>query len=103
VKDSVLTGGDLASCLKGNQLADTPRIFAELDEWIRHRLRAIHLKQWRRGTTIYRAHRARGLSDQGAAQVARNRHRWWKNSAQLISVAFPIRYFDDFGVPRLSA
>jgi hypothetical protein len=35
--------------------------------------------------------------------VARNRHRWWKNSAQLINVAFRIRYFDDFGVPRLAA
>ncbi|MBU1932254.1 group II intron reverse transcriptase/maturase, partial [Patescibacteria group bacterium] len=31
------------------RLADTPRIFRELDEWIRHRLRAIHLKHWKRG------------------------------------------------------
>ena len=31
------------------RLADTPRIFADLDEWIRHRLRAIHLKHWKRG------------------------------------------------------
>jgi RNA-directed DNA polymerase len=85
------------------QLADTPRIFADLDEWIRHRLRAIHLKQWKRGTTIYRELRARGLSDRGAAQVACNGRRWWKNSAQLINVAFPIRYFDDLGVPRLAA
>ena len=84
-------------------LADTPRVFAELDEWIRHRLRAIHLKQWRRGTTIYRELRARGLSDRGAKKVASNGRRWWRNSAKLINVAFPISYFDDLGVPRLAA
>ena len=42
-------------------LADAPSIFANLDEWIRHRLRAIHLKHWKQGTTIYRELRARGL------------------------------------------
>jgi RNA-directed DNA polymerase len=32
-------------------LTQTPRIWRELDEWMRHRLRAIHLKHWRRGST----------------------------------------------------
>lgn len=85
------------------RLADTPNIFGELDEWIRHRLRAIHLKQWRRGTTIFRELRARGLSERGAAKIAAGGRRWWKNSAMLIHVAFPIRYFDDLGLPRLAA
>ncbi|HEY5959394.1 MAG TPA: group II intron reverse transcriptase/maturase [Polyangiaceae bacterium] len=85
------------------RLADTPSIFGELDEWIRHRLRAIHLKQWKRGTTIYRELRARGLSETRAAVVASNGRRWWKNSAKLIHVAFPIRYFDELGLPRLAA
>jgi group II intron reverse transcriptase/maturase len=84
-------------------LADTPRIFADLDEWIRHRLRAIHLKHWKRGTTIYRELRNRGLSELGARRVAANGRRWWKNSGKLINVAFPIRYFDQLGVPRLAA
>jgi RNA-directed DNA polymerase len=85
------------------RLADTPRIFSDLDKWIRHRLRAIHLKQWKRGTTIYRELRARGLPQREAAIVARNGRRWWKNSAKLIHLAFPIRYFDGLGVPRLAA
>jgi group II intron reverse transcriptase/maturase len=84
-------------------LADTPRIFADLDEWIRHRLRAIHLKHWKRGTTIYRELRARGLPQRAAATVAANGRRWWKNSAKLINVAFPISYFDQLGIPRLAA
>lgn len=85
------------------RLADTPRIFAELDKWIRHRLRAIHLKQWKRGTTIYRELRARGLPERDAAIVAGNGRRWWRHSAKLIHLAFPIRYFDGLGVPRLAA
>ena len=85
------------------QLADTPRVFRELDEWIRHRLRMIHLKHWKRGRTIYRELRARGLSEHGAAKVAAHGRRWWHNSAMLINVVFPIRYFDELGVPRLAA
>jgi group II intron reverse transcriptase/maturase len=85
------------------RLADTPRTFAELDEWLRHRLRAIHLKHWRRGKTIFRELRSRGLSVDGAARVARNGRRWWKNSAKLINVAFPISYFDQLGIPRLAS
>ncbi|WP_321775933.1 group II intron maturase-specific domain-containing protein, partial [Salmonella enterica] len=30
-------------------LSQTPYIWQRLDEWIRHRLRAIQLKQWRHG------------------------------------------------------
>ena len=30
-----------------HRLAETPRIVALLDEWLRHRLRAIQLKQWK--------------------------------------------------------
>jgi RNA-directed DNA polymerase len=85
------------------RLADTPRIFRDLDEWIRHRLRAIHLKHWKRPATIYRELRNRGLSDIGARRIAKNGRRWWKNSGMLINVAFPNRYFDELGVPRLAA
>jgi group II intron reverse transcriptase/maturase len=85
------------------RLADTPRIFAQLDEWLRHRLRAIHLKHWKRGRTIYRELRSRGLSQATAAKVAANGRRWWRNSAMTINIAFPIRYFDQLGLPRLAA
>ncbi len=85
------------------QLADTPGVFEELDQWIRHRLRAIHLKHWKRGTTIFRELRARGLSVSKAATVAANGRRWWRNSARLIHIAFPISYFDQLGVPRLAS
>jgi hypothetical protein len=84
-------------------LAKTPGIFGKLDEWIRHRLRAIQLKQWKRGRTIYRELVARGMSSGVAAKVAGNGRRWWRNSAMAIHIALPNRYFDKLGVPRLVA
>jgi RNA-directed DNA polymerase len=85
------------------KLADTPGTFEDLDKWIRHRLRAIHLKHWKRGTTIFRELRIRGLSVAKARRVARFGRRWWKNSGMLIHIAFPISYFDQLGVPRLAS
>lgn len=83
-------------------LAQTPRIWRELDEWIRHRLRAIQLKHWRRGTTIYRELRALGASEKVAARVAANSRRWWRNSRMALNNVLTIAYFDRLGVPRLS-
>jgi RNA-directed DNA polymerase len=43
-------------------LAQTPKVWRELDEWLRHRLRAIQLKHWKRPKTIYRELKALGAS-----------------------------------------
>jgi group II intron reverse transcriptase/maturase len=85
------------------RLAETPGTFGDLDKWIRHRLRAIHLKHWKRGKVIYRELRARGLSVDASAMVAGNARRWWKNSSMAIHIAFPTSYFDELGIPRLAA
>jgi len=83
-------------------LAETPRIFLELDGWIRHRLRQIHLRQWKRGPTIYRELTARGVPDWQARAIAANSHRWWRNSAKNLNGALPNKYFDSLGVPKLA-
>jgi group II intron reverse transcriptase/maturase len=83
------------------RLADTPKVFTRLDEWIRHRLRAIQLKQWRRGRTIFRELTSRGMTREKAAIVARNGRRWWRNSKMAIHIALPNSLFDELGVPRL--
>ncbi len=85
------------------RLADTPKIFRELDEWIRHRLRAIQLAQWKRGRTVFRELVARGLNPDLAARIARNTRRWWKNAAMALHIALPNRLFDQMGLPRLGA
>lgn len=83
------------------RLAETPHIFGELDEWLRHRLRMVQLKQWKRGRTIYRAMKRLGANEDAARQVAGNSRRWWKNSAMLLNIALPTSYYDRMGVPRL--
>ena len=98
--------GQLRSYLLGwkgyFRLAETPGVFEDLDQWIRHRLRAIQLKHWKRGKTIYRELRSRGLSHEASRQVAANSRRWWKNSGKRIHIALPNTLFDQLGVPRLS-
>lgn len=36
------------------QLAQTPKVWRALDEWLRHKLLAIQLKHWKCGSTMYR-------------------------------------------------
>jgi len=85
------------------QLAETPGVFRKLDEWLRHRLRALQLKHWRRGKTMYRELLALGASATDAQHIAANSRRWWHNSRLALNRAMPIAYFDRLGVPRLSS
>lgn len=84
------------------RIAETPRRFSDLDEWIRHRLRAYQLKQWKRGKTVFRELVARAMSRDRAAQVAANARSWWRNSAMAIHIALPKKVFDGLGLPRLA-
>ena len=85
------------------RLAQTPKVWRELDKWLRHRLRAIQLKQWKRGTTMYRellALRARAQrcatgGGQQPSLVAQQRYATQRR-------ADPWRWSDRLGLPRLS-
>ena len=84
-------------------LADTPGIFHSLDQWIHRRLRALQLKQWKRGTTAYRALRARGVAQHAAAKAARFTRSWWHVAAHpALHMALPVTYLEELGVPRLA-
>jgi len=85
------------------QLAETPKVFREHDEWVRRRLRAVQLKQWRRGTTVYRELRAREVPDRVTRAAAAHARRWWAMAAHgALQTALPTSYFDRLGVPRLA-
>jgi group II intron reverse transcriptase/maturase len=84
------------------RLAQTPTVMRELDEWLQHRLRAIQLTQWRRGTTMFRELRRLGASEHQAARIAGNPRRWWRNSRMALNRVLPTAYFDRLGVPRFS-
>ena len=83
-------------------LSQTPKVWRELDEWLRHRLRAIQLKQWKRGTTMFRELRAMGASVSVAQRVAANSRRWWRNSGKLLNSVLNLAWFDQLGLPRLA-
>ncbi|RII82027.1 group II intron reverse transcriptase/maturase [Neopusillimonas maritima] len=84
------------------RLAQVHKVWRGLDKWIRHRLRAIQLRQWKRGKTMFRELRALGVSFTVARWVAANSRSWWRNSGGSLNAALPIAHFDRLGVPRLS-
>jgi RNA-directed DNA polymerase len=83
------------------RLAQTPRVWQELDKWMRHRMRAIQLKHWKRAQTIYSELLARKASSDVAAQVAGNSRRWWRNSGMLLNSVLNLAWADRLGIPRL--
>ena len=83
-------------------LSQTPKVWQKLDKWVRHRLRAIQLKHWKRGPTIFRELRALGASENVAKRVAGSSRCWWRNSDRLLKTVLTIDHFDRLGVPRLS-
>ena len=83
-------------------LAQEPKVWREQGEWLRRRLRAIQLKHWKGGPTIYRELQALGASVKVARQVAGNASRWWRNSGRALKSVLTTAYFDRLGVPRIS-
>jgi RNA-directed DNA polymerase len=83
------------------RLAQTPRVWQELDKWMRHRIRAIQLKHWKRSETIFSELLARKASSNVAAQVAGNSRRWWRNSGMLLNSVLNLAWADRLEVPRL--
>jgi len=83
-------------------LAQTPTVMQALDRWLRHRLRAVQLKQWRRGPTAYRELRKLGARVDEARCIAGNLRRWWRTSGLGLNRLLPIAFFDRLGVPKFS-
>ena len=97
-------GGPLSPLLANVLLdvADTPQVLHRVDQWLHRRLRMLIVKQQKRGTTLYRTLRARGLPVRLARAAAAHCGRWWAMSAHgALQTAFPTQYFSSLGVPRL--
>ena len=84
------------------RLADTPRVFAGVDQWLHRRLRMLIIKQCKQGPTLFRLLRARDVPMRVARAAAAHCGRWWAMATHgALNTAFPTRYFDSLGVPRL--
>ena len=82
-------------------LAKTPRVYGKLDQWIRHRLRAVQLKHWSKKSAMIRGLLGFGATRQQAETMAGGFGRWWRCSSFSTNKVLDVRHFDRLGVPRL--
>ena len=69
------------------RLAETPRVYAGLDSWIRRRLRQMIWKRWKRGTTRYRELRKLGAPKGRAGLGAVGKSPWRMSKSPVINEA----------------
>jgi RNA-directed DNA polymerase len=82
----------------------TLSVLADLDSWIRRRLRSVVWRQWKRGTRRFAELRKRGVDRSLAAQTAGSPHGPWRLSrSPALSLALPNAYFRSLGLPALAA
>jgi RNA-directed DNA polymerase len=84
------------------QLADTPRVFGDLDEWLRRRMRQIRWKEWKRTATRRRNLRMLGIPEQSAREWAGSSKGYWRIAGSpVLQRALPNSYWDDLGLKLL--
>lgn len=84
------------------QLTEVKRVLEELDGWLRHRLRALLWRQWKRVYTRARNLMKAGLDKARAWQSATNGHGpWWNGGASHMNHAYPKSWFDRMGLVSL--
>lgn len=73
-----------------------------LEGWIRRRLRAIKLSQWKNCSTIARRLRTLGASEKLVARVTAFHGCWWYAAGGPSNSVLTNRLFDEMGLPRLA-
>ena len=84
------------------RLADTPSIFADLDSWLRRRLRQLVWKRWKRGRTRYRELVALGVPRSRAALGAVGTSPWRMAKTPVVNEALSNAYWQKLGLESLS-
>ncbi|GAA1470051.1 group II intron reverse transcriptase/maturase [Nocardiopsis metallicus] len=84
------------------RLADTPRVFQGLDEWLRRRMRQVRWKEWKRARTRRRMLRSLGISDRVARDWAISSKGYWRiGGSVVLQQALPNSYWEGFGLRML--
>jgi RNA-directed DNA polymerase len=82
----------------------TSSVLAELDSWVRRRLRCIFWIQWKTGRRRFAELHRRGVDRQLAANTAGSNHGPWRMSvSKAITAALSNAFFDSLGLPKLAA
>ncbi|WP_245580381.1 group II intron maturase-specific domain-containing protein [Arthrobacter castelli] len=81
------------------RLADTPRKFADLDEWYRRRLRQIRWKEWKRPRTRVVNLAQLGISAQKAWEWGMSSKGYWRTAGSpILQRALPNEYWHTLGL-----
>ncbi|MBN2656575.1 MAG: group II intron reverse transcriptase/maturase [Spirochaetales bacterium] len=97
------TIADLKPILRGwfnyFSLSEVKNTFGDLDKWLRHRLRCIIRRLWKRPSTRFRKMINMGITEETARISASNgRGPWWNSGKSHMNFAFPKKYFDSLGL-----
>ncbi len=80
-------------------VAQTRQAFAQLDEWIRRKLRCMEWRKWKGRATRMKRLTALGLERERARSSAFNGHGpWWNAGASHMNAALPTSYFRKMGL-----
>jgi RNA-directed DNA polymerase len=83
-------------------VAETRRVFEDLDQWLRRKLRCVEWRQWKKPRTRMRKLVALGLARGHALDSAFNgRGPWWNAGASHLAQALPTAYFRRAGLISL--
>jgi group II intron reverse transcriptase/maturase len=83
------------------RLADTPSVFAELDEWLRRRLRQLIWKRWKRGKTRWRELVKLGVPRDKAGLGAVGTSPWRMAASPVVNMGLSNAYFRRQGLMSL--
>jgi len=84
------------------RLTQTKKALEEFDGWLRHKLRCILWRQWKRPYTRAVNLMKAGLGEERAFRSAFNqRGPWWNSGASHMNQAFPKSFFDRLGLVSL--
>ena len=83
------------------KLADMKHMLRDIDEWVRHRIRAIYWKQWKKVRTRIRKLRSLNLPDWVVFELANCRRGIWR-SAMVLNQALTNKVIASLGYPSLT-
>ena len=85
------------------RLADMKSLMETTDEWLRHRIRAVYWKQWKRVRTRYKIFRGLHLPEWKVHELANCRKGTWRAASMLNSVLTKEILVDRLGYPSMTA
>jgi hypothetical protein len=78
------------------QLADTTRVFGDLDEWFRRRMRQIRCMEWKISKARFRSLRALGIAEWQAREWASSGKGYWRIAGSgVLQRALPNSHWED--------